>query len=111
MTIRTTFFHATAVALAGWYLMVPPADCKPGWLSEGKPAPCAAPISEWIVALSFTHLERCDAERGADVSTARDAAANAKDSSDQLMITSTAKVYWRALTERCVSTDDPGFAP
>ena len=99
--------HAAALALTGWYLMVPPGTCKPRWTSQDKPAACAAPLSEWIVALSFSHQDKCEAELGADISFARQQMASAKGSDDKMLVDSTRKVYWRALTERCVSTDDP----
>jgi hypothetical protein len=99
--------HATALALMGWYLMVPPGSCKPQWVSESKPVPCAAPLSEWIVTLSFSSVEKCDAERNADIRYGNQAVANANSSADKPLVDSTRKIYWRALTERCISTDDP----
>lgn len=105
------FRHAAAIALTGWYLMVPPGTCKPEWISEGKPLPCAAPLSEWIVTLSFSSREKCDAERRADISYGNQEMANANDSDDKMLVDSTKKIYWRALTERCISTDDPRLNP
>jgi hypothetical protein len=101
--------HAAALALVGWYLMVPPGSCKPGWISPGTPQPCAAPLSDWIVALSFFHQDKCDEERSADISYSKEETANARGSTDKVLVDSTAKLYWRALTERCVSTDDPNL--
>ena len=99
--------HAAALALMGWYLIVPPGSCKPEWVSQGKPLPCAAPLSEWIVALSFSHGDKCDAERTAHISIGEQEMADANGSDDKQLVDSTRKIYWRALTERCVSTDDP----
>ena len=99
--------YAAALALMGWYLMVPPGSCKPEWASEDKPVPCAAQPSEWIVALSFSHQDKCEAERSADVSFGKQGLSKSKDSDDKMLVESSRKVYWRALTERCISTDDP----
>jgi len=102
--------HAAAIALMGWYLLVPPGSCEPKWVSQGKPLACAAPLSEWIVTLSFANRDKCDAERRADISSGNQEMANANDSGDKMLIESTRKIYWRALTERCISTDDPRLA-
>lgn len=102
--------HAAAIALSGWYLLVPPGSCKPEWVSQGKPTPCAAPLSEWIVTLSFSSRDKCDTERKADISYGNQEMANANDSGDKVLVDSTRKIYWRALTERCISTDDPRLA-
>jgi hypothetical protein len=102
--------HAAAIALSGWYLLVPPGSCRPEWVSQGKPMPCAAPLSEWIVTLSFSSHDKCDIERQADISYGNQEVANANDSGDKMLVESTRKIYWRALTERCISTDDPRVA-
>jgi hypothetical protein len=102
--------HAAAIALSGWYLLVPPGSCRPEWVSQGKPMPCAAPLSEWIVTLSFSSHDKCDIERKADISYGNQEVANANDSGDKMLVESTRKIYWRALTERCISTDDPRVA-
>jgi hypothetical protein len=103
--------HSAWLTLAGWFLIVPPASCRPGWVSESKPLPCTAPLSEWIVALSFSSSDKCAAERRADIAYGEQAAANVKGSSDKQEVDSTEKVYWRALTERCISTDDSHLKP
>ena len=72
--------------------------------------PCAAPLSEWIVTLSFYSRDKCDTERKADISYANQEMANANDGGDKMLVDSTRKIYWRALTERCISTDDPRLA-
>ncbi|MBV8140109.1 MAG: hypothetical protein JO121_31390 [Deltaproteobacteria bacterium] len=102
-----SFRHAAALVLMGWYLMVPPGSCKPEWVSESKPVPCAAPLSDWIVTLSFSSADKCDAERNAGIRYGSQALANANSSADKPSIDSTRKLYWRALTERCIWTDDP----
>ena len=99
--------HGAAIALMGWYLMVPPASCKRGWVSEWKPLACAAPLSKWIVTLKFSSREKCTAEREADIAYGKQEATSFKGSSSKQLVDSTEGLYWRALTERCISTDDP----
>ena len=72
--------------------------------------PCAAQLSEWIVTLSFSSPDKCDAERKADISYGNQEMANANNGGDKMLVDSTRKIYWRALTERCISTDDPRLA-
>jgi hypothetical protein len=102
--------HAAALALMGWYLIVPPPSCKRGWVSEWKPLPCNAPLSEWIVTLKFSSREKCTAELGADIAYGKQEATTFKGSSSKQLVDSTEGLYWRALTERCISTDDPRLA-
>jgi hypothetical protein len=99
--------HAAALTLMGWYLMVPPGSCKPGWRSDGGPLPCNAPVSEWVVAQSFSLEDNCNAERSNDISQSPGATAKAKNSGDKQLDDSTRKVHWRALTEICISADNP----
>jgi hypothetical protein len=99
--------HAAALTLIGRYLMVPPGSCKPEWISEGRPAPCEARVSEWVVAQSFSQEDNCIAERNNDISQSEGAMAKAKNGGDGQVDDSTRKVYWRALIEMCVSSDNP----
>lgn len=102
--------HAASLSLMGWYLIVPPPSCKPSWLSEWKPVPCTAPLSEWIVALSKSSSAKCAAEREADIAYGKQEATAFKGSSSKQLVDSSQSLYWRALTERCISTDDPRLA-
>ena len=50
------FCHAAALALVGWYLMVPPV--RPGTdLSDLSPQP--APLSQWDTQAAFDTAEEC----------------------------------------------------
>ena len=102
--------HTAALALVGWYLIVPPPSCKPSWVSEWKPVLCTAPLSEWIVALSKSSSEKCAAEREADITYGKQEATAFKGSSSKQLVDSSQSLYWRALTERCIWTDDPRLA-
>ncbi len=50
MTLR----HAAALALVGWYLMVPPAT--PDW----RDADPKAPLSEWLTDGSYDNVNDCN---------------------------------------------------
>ena len=73
--------------------------------------PCTVPLSEWIVTLKFSSSEKCTEEREADITYGKQEATSFKGSSSKQLIDSTEGLYWRAQTERCVSTDDPRFKP
>jgi hypothetical protein len=51
--------HAAALALVGWYLMVPPID-----RSSGQ-ADVSAPLSEWVVYQPVPSRQNCEAQRAA----------------------------------------------
>jgi hypothetical protein len=53
MTIR----HAAALALVGWYLMVPPA--MPGIHEVNQ----SAPLSQWNIRRKFPHSQGCEAAK------------------------------------------------
>jgi hypothetical protein len=46
------FRHATALALVGWYLMVPP--------GHNKAVDTNAPLSRWAMFLSFDTAKECE---------------------------------------------------
>ena len=47
--------HAAALALVGWYLMVPPAE------RGGKQLDYHAPLSTWSIMQSFDTAQSCEA--------------------------------------------------
>jgi len=49
--------HAVALALVGWYLMVPPAI--PGTNEVNQ----SAPLSQWTIRRTFPHNEGCEAAK------------------------------------------------
>ncbi len=49
--------HAAALALVGWYLMVPPLVGDPFHIDH------AAPLSEWKIKSSYDTAEQCEATR------------------------------------------------
>jgi hypothetical protein len=51
--------HATALALVGWYLMVPPiANTEAQWITESL----VAPLSQWSSLQSFDTAKECEDE-------------------------------------------------
>ena len=53
--------HAAALALVGWYLMVPPlgeSDSTKGWVDFG------APLATWFLSKSFDTAKECEDARG-----------------------------------------------
>ena len=51
--------HATALALVGWYLMVPPMNSWPGlpWIDRD------APLSRWTTSAMFDSAKDCEIAR------------------------------------------------
>jgi hypothetical protein len=78
-----------ALALAGWYLMVPPPNRQPS--AKGDEFETAAPLTEWNIYSSYVFANACAA---AQMHAFRDAA-NTPLLARQLMLS------------QCVRTDDP----
>jgi hypothetical protein len=55
--------HAAALALVGWYLMVPP-QTRTWWIGEER-YDDAAPLNRWTIEQSFDKAELCEAARQA----------------------------------------------
>jgi hypothetical protein len=64
--------HAAALALVGWYLMVPP-QTRTWWIGPER-YDDAAPLSRWTTERSFDKAEACEAARLATQEQAGDAA-------------------------------------
>jgi len=113
------FRHAAALALVGWYLMIPPLPTTSGWFSNSS-AP--APISQWKLWASFDSAMLCEAYRGADDSTWLDTVRRL--GAEELGVeaerrnppkSKTSKAANEAVDEfrdrmdraRCIATDDP----
>jgi hypothetical protein len=83
--------HAAALALVGWYLMVPP----PGYPPSGSEG-----IRHWQILSSFDSARECEAERASVKRSAADSAAKSETSEPGLQ---------SRLFAVCIATDDPGL--
>lgn len=108
--------HAAALALVGWYLMVPPSiaetswGCAGGvtdwllgaWIGDAKHrdnctklmeiADSNAPLSKWLRLDAFDTIKECDAERRENLARGRDNGSRATSPPMQ---------------PECVASDDP----
>ena len=84
--MRRTLRHAAALALIGWYLLVPP-QTRFWWIGQQR-YDDAAPLSNWTIERSFDKADACEAARLAPQQQAGDPAS-------------------RMAHAVCVATDDP----
>ena len=86
--------HAAALALVGWYLMIPPM-----YKNNDEPD-TSAPLSEWDQWRAFDSADLCE--------QARDF--KAKQMEKKFKVDPKAQARWMkifGLDSRCISTDDP----
>lgn len=83
--------HIAAIALVGWYLMMPP------W---GK---LNAPLSEWVIYQSFDSAEVCAVARKSLV----DYQGNYKGMAMTLTTQSGGNLQFDGSVATCIATDDP----
>lgn len=92
--------HAAALALAGWYLMIPPTGCS------GHPNP-KAPLSEWAVVWTSDEVNTCliirDGLKHPTPDTAVDPKRLLTDAGYQGSVTAVENA-------QCIATDDPRLA-
>jgi hypothetical protein len=79
--------HAAALALVGWYLMVPPLA------PDGKEIDTTAKLSQWDPSLAFDRADECTNTLDALMKRAPTHAAHLN--------------VLRVQHSRCISTDDP----
>jgi hypothetical protein len=85
--------HAAALALVGWYLLVPP------WVAPNQ-FDATAPLAQWPQVKSFDSAAACEQHR---LGAFRHFSAN-KEKLDEAAAEYNARLYRAAL---CVETDDP----
>jgi hypothetical protein len=91
--------HAAALALVGWYLMVPP-------LRSDQKLDASAPLSKWTIVIrgSFDSARQCDERHMKDVGGVdeflRSHLHSIPQAADQESIDAVA-------AEKCIATDDP----
>jgi hypothetical protein len=82
MTLR----HAAALALVGWYLMIPPLD-------RDEHVQTNAPLSSWVNDQSYETAAACEQKKRADMD-------RVKDDKEPW-------VRFAASSVKCIATDDP----
>src|SRR5271170_7451574 len=110
--------HAAALALVGWYLMVPPMAQEEDWQPGGPPT--TASLSEWFIWKSFDAADACEKAKDAlfwraSVNGSNDyhrwlaGRASSNDLLDEWASTySTSSALHNAYRQsRCIATDDP----
>ena len=98
--------HAAALALVGWYLMIPPVEFK-GTATIPKSVFVAsnAPFSEWEMSGSFDTAKECEAARPA-IGTPSDFRHQSADDA-AAKIRMSAIVAFAKRYAQCIATDDP----
>jgi len=87
--------HGPALALVGWYLMVPP-------LTKGqKTYDAAAPLQSWGVFRSFDSAAQCETYRASLLEERYRQPTTKEDVALQAL------VNWPGFRLQCVATDDP----
>jgi hypothetical protein len=88
------FRHAAALALVGWYLMIPPVG------SDGT-VDTEAPLGKWKISSSYDNARECN-----DVMLAAQGYMPDSQTGKKGPVTDNP----RLLSEACISTDDPRLA-
>jgi hypothetical protein len=103
--------HAAALALVGWYLMVPPVT------PEGLTDPNAtlvngkAPISQWIIFRAYDSADQCQQERRSGQLALVDAIrANPELLIDRAQFGLKAMDLLKRGASQCIASDDPRLA-
>ena len=93
------FCQAAALALVGWYLMMPPLEGNTGSLK----LELAAPFPQWDIQASFDSAHDCEIAKVKSVQWAKDQATNGKFEDENARHA----FAWQHYDEECVATDDP----
>jgi hypothetical protein len=81
--------HAAALALVGWYLMVPPRNPHP--FIKGDYTDTAAPLSKWAHLASSDSAKECEARKSDYLKT----------------VAQVPSLAQAALEAECIASDDP----
>jgi hypothetical protein len=97
--IKMNLHHTAALALLGWYLMVPPNSG-----GSRKPLDLNAPLSTWEKSESYDSKAECEDARSTRIS-------ERQDKSDEIKSRKTRQILQRAIEQlqhgQCISADDP----
>jgi hypothetical protein len=99
--------HATALALVGWYLMVPPSI---GPHPRGGEVLRGAPLREWEQEAAFDTAKECRDAQDRDLADMAEAATKAKHQvppPTQQRLHEIDNMWIQTSLGRCVATDDP----
>ena len=96
MTIR----HAAALALVGWYLMVPPVIPGTGEVNQ------SVPLSQWTIRRRFPHNQGCEAAK-ARLHDQVLAAQTQTDAANPRRVERNPEVHCILCNAQCVAEDDP----
>ncbi len=100
--------HAAALALVGWYLLVPPVigprkpDAHLKTFSEAT-----VPLSQWTIIKSFDAAEECEKEKARDWDRLCIEASPIPKDADMVQGTDEQVVCWAGHRALCLSADDP----
>ena len=109
--------HAAALALVGWYLMVPPPGPPRSTGASTAPPNDSAKLNQWTIQKSYDSAQACDAAKQKSLDTATTNMDKQKDLAerrqglwpdnfqDQKFLVADQLEYAREAL--CVSTDDP----
>ena len=86
--------HAAALALVGWYLLVPPHGPNGRWDPR-------APLSKWVMDGSYDTAKECDARYHRDLDLALDMKRKHLSPPD---------IFDEVRAEECIAADDPRLA-
>jgi hypothetical protein len=100
MTVR----HAAALAIVGWYLMVPPTIPGTGEVNQG------VPLSQWTIRRRFPHNEGCEATK-ARLHEQALAAQTQRDAQDPRRGERNPELRCILCQAQCVADDDPRLKP
>jgi hypothetical protein len=94
--------HAAALALVGWYLMVPPIPQDPLLLADPTP-----PLAVWFLKQSFDTAKECErARRAEDHEAELEMHDIAKAHAIETQI-ERVQILMQSIFSQCIATDDP----
>jgi hypothetical protein len=94
--------HAAALALVGWYLMMPPTPQDPSLLADPTPS-----LSVWFLKQSFDTAKECEHTRRAeDHEAEREMHDIAKARAIETEI-ERVQILMQSIFSQCIATDDP----
>jgi len=93
--------HAAALALVGWYLMIPPLA------QHTLKSQTDLPISQWEQRQAFDSAQECETSKAALIRTYEDNATKNERTNDDRMKNLDERLIEHAVDGLCIATDDP----